>query len=110
MDDTTIARAINLFDAVEQDMRNPKESVVYALALSARAEAIDAMRQLLTVGPFDGQRIAQLQAEVRRYAEMGVWLREVRSDARDAFNSLDDEERQDVIAFLSPPNEKPNDA
>jgi hypothetical protein len=105
MDDSAIARAIGLSDAIIQDTRSYKDSILLAQLTSAREEAIEATRQLLTASPHDAQKIMELQNEVKRFAELVTWIQNAHQDARDAFGLLPQDEQAEVLAFLNPKTE-----
>lgn len=104
MDDAAIARAINLSDWVSQDTSNPKDSILLAQIASAREEAIESTRQLLTADPFNAKQIMTLQNEVKRFAELIVWIHDAHQNARDAYALLPPEEQAEVIALLTQPS------
>ena len=104
MDDLAIARAINLSDWVSHDTSNPRDSILLAQITSAREEAIEATRQLLTTDPTDAKAIMVLQNEVKRFAELIVWIRDSHQQAKDALALLPPEEQAEVIALLTDPS------
>jgi hypothetical protein len=110
MDDIAIARAINLSDFIAQDSRSHTDSILLAQIASAREEAIEATRQLLTVDPYATQEIMTLQNEVKRFAELIVWIQNAHQNARDAYALLPETEQAEVLALLTQPQTTVNDA
>jgi hypothetical protein len=109
MDENAIARAINLADYVEQDLRNPRDSLLWAQIMAARADAIDAAKALMEADPFNPKEIMRLQNDVQRYTELVTWIQDARQNATDLMAALPAEEATAILEFLNPKPEV-NDA
>lgn len=105
MDDTAIARAIDLDLIIEKDLKTPRRSFVVAMANDARDLAIEATRALLRVDAEDFKAIRAAQNEVQRYVDFVAWVHARQADARDRLADLAAEDARSVRDILRLPPE-----
>jgi hypothetical protein len=110
MDDKTIAKALDLGEALERELRRDNTNpVLKALTLSARRGAIEAIRGLIELDPYDPTTpavYARLQNEVRRFTDLIRWTigtREAAEAAEQAYDLADHDERQAIEDLLLGP-------
>lgn len=103
--DKIIAKAIDISDQIEKDIITRNGGPVGYLLLMARADAIGAMRALTDADPFDPKQIMALQNEVQRFRSLIGWLRAALDKGTEAFKSLTEQERIEVLQLLNQEND-----
>jgi hypothetical protein len=115
MDDKSIARALDLGDALERELQHVNQNPIIApLVLAARRAAIEATRELVGMDftlPSVLPRALALQQAIHRFVDLKAWIDTTRERARAAFDCLDPAERDEVMTLLHGPQTRElNDA
>jgi hypothetical protein len=76
-----------------------------AVLAKARREAADAIAALVDTAPSDSQAIARLQNEVRRFADLVRFLREIVNEGMDQRYQVADAERDELERLIAPDDE-----
>ena len=94
-------------DIEEQLTARGKDGMRPLLAVLARArrEAAEAIAALVDTPPSDAAAIARLQNEVRRFADLVRFLREIVMDGLDERYEVADAERDELERLVAPPDD-----
>lgn len=76
-----------------------------AVLAKARKEAAEAIAALIDTPPADAAAIARLQNEVRRFADLVRFLREIVSEGLDERYEIADAERDELEQLVAPPDD-----
>ena len=76
-----------------------------AVLAKARREAAEAIAALVDTPPSDATAIARLQNEVRRFADLVRFLREIVNEGLDERYEVADAERDDLERLVAPPDD-----
>jgi hypothetical protein len=76
-----------------------------AVLAKARKEAGEAIAALVDTAPSDAAAIARLQNEVRRFADLVRFLREIVNDGLDQRYQVADAERDELERLVAPPDD-----
>lgn len=95
-----IARKLEIGHAIELDLLKGDDSVIRHFVAHAREMMVDAAVALTRTPPVDIAEITRLQNEAKRFGEMVGWACNGRIEAKEAYESLDPDERSEVDAFL----------
>ena len=76
-----------------------------AVLAKARREAAQAIAALVDTAPSDAAAIARLQNEVRRFADLVRFLREIAMDGLDERYEVADAERDELERLVAPPDD-----
>jgi hypothetical protein len=76
-----------------------------AVLAKAKAQAAEAIAALLDTPPSDSQAIMRLQNEVRRFADLVRFLREIVNDGLDQRYEVADAERDELERLIAPPDD-----
>ena len=76
-----------------------------AVLAKARREAADAVAALVDTAPSDAAAIARLQNEVKRFADLVRFLREIVMDGLDESYEVADAERDELERLVAPPDD-----
>ncbi len=76
-----------------------------AVLARARREAAEAIAALVDTAPSDAAAIARLQNEVRRFADLVRFLREIVNDGLDRRYEVADAERDELERLVAPPDD-----
>jgi hypothetical protein len=76
-----------------------------AVLAKARREAAEAIAALVDTPPSDAAAIARLQNEVRRFADLVRFLREIVNDGLDERYEVADAERDELERLVAPPDD-----
>ena len=76
-----------------------------AVLAKARREAAEAIAALVDTPPSDAAAIARLQNEVRRFADLVRFLREIVMDGLDERYEVADAERDELERLVAPPDD-----
>ncbi len=107
--------AISLWDALDAEARTPQDSLLLALLAAAQRDSRAAVNELVNLdvtahhGLALAKKVIELQADIRRFTDLQDWIRNVRADGRTAFQQLNAEDQEALLALLNP-NQKINDA
>jgi len=77
-----------------------------AVLAKARAEASDAIAALVDTPSSDAQAIARLQNEVRRFADLVRFLREIVNEGLDERYEVEDSLRDEFERLVAPPDDR----
>jgi hypothetical protein len=103
-----LARAALLSADIEEQRTARKEhgmrSLIAVLA-KAKAQAADAIAALVDTPPSDAAAIARLQNEVRRFADLVRFLREIVNEGLDQRYEVADAERDELERLVAPPDD-----
>jgi hypothetical protein len=77
-----------------------------AVLAKARREAADAIAALVDTAPSDAAAIARLQNEVKRFADLVRFLREIVSEGLDERYEVADAERDELERLIAPPDDR----
>src|ERR1051326_7485606 len=89
--------------ARERDGMRP----LIAVLAKAKAQAAEAIAALLDTAPSDAAAIARWQNEVRRFADLVRFLREIVNDGLDGRYQVADAERDELERLIAPPPRPP---
>ena len=76
-----------------------------AVLAKAKAQAADAIAALVDVAPSDATAIARLQNEVKRFADLVRFLREIVNEGLDQRYEVADAERDELERLVAPPDD-----
>ena len=76
-----------------------------AVLAKAKAQAADAIAALVDTPPSDAAAIARLQNEVRRFADLVRFLREIVNEGLDQRYEVADAERDELERLVAPPDD-----
>jgi hypothetical protein len=76
-----------------------------AVLAKARREAADAIALLVDAAPSDTAAITRLQNEVKRFADLVRWLKEIVNEGLDQQYEVTDAERDDLEELIAPPDD-----
>lgn len=107
MDEKTIRRALDLGNQIEADRLSG--GPLTRLVAYARKGAIEAIRALLDADPTDAKEIYRLKNEVERFRELVDWVRDAQTAAEEHWQTLSEQEREEVIGLLEPHHEPMDD-
>jgi hypothetical protein len=88
--------------AREKDGTRP----LIAVLAKAKAQAADAIAALVDTPPSDAAAIARLQNEVKRFADLVRFLREIVNDGLDQKYAVADAERDELERLIAPPDDR----
>src|ERR1043166_6553555 len=101
-----LARAALISADVEEQLtareRDGMRPLIAVLA-KAKAQAGDAIAALIDTAPSDAAAIARLQNEVKRFADLVRFLREIVGDGLDQGYEVADAERAELERLIAPP-------
>jgi hypothetical protein len=95
-------------DIEEQLTARAKDGMrpLIAVLAKARCEAAEAIAALIDTPPADAAAIARLQNEVRRFADLVRFLREIVMDGLDERYEVVDAERDELERLVAPPDDR----
>ncbi|HEV2956685.1 MAG TPA: hypothetical protein VGX95_11250 [Xanthobacteraceae bacterium] len=95
-------------DIEEQLTARSKDGMrpLIAVLAKARHEAADAIAALVDTPPSDAAAIARLQNEVRRFADLVRFLREIVNDGLDQRYEVADAERDELERLIAPEDDR----
>jgi len=99
-----IARALDIGDAIEAELKS--RGAIAHFGAYAKDESIAATREIIDLDPYDDgflQRFARLQNTIRRYQELAAWTRLSLHEAKDAYDTLPEHEKRDMLQYLTAP-------
>jgi hypothetical protein len=88
--------------ARERDGMRP----LIAVLAKAKAQAAEAIAALIDTAPSDAAAIARWQNEVRRFADLVRFLREIVNDGLDGRYQVADAERDELERLIAPPDDR----
>src|ERR1043165_5308305 len=88
--------------ARERDGMRP----LIAVLAKAKVQAAAAIAALIDAPPSDAAAIARLQNEVRRFADLVRFLREIVNDGLDESYEVADAERAELEQLIAPPDDR----
>jgi hypothetical protein len=103
-----LARAALLSADIEEQLTARKEHgmrPLIAVLAKAKAQAADAIAALVDTPPSDAAAIARLQNEVRRFADLVRFLREIVNEGLDQRYEVADAERDELERLVAPPDD-----
>ena len=103
-----LARAALLSADIEEQLTARTEHgmrPLIAVLAKAKAQAADAIAALVDTPPHDPAAIARLQNEVRRFADLVRFLREIVSEGLDQRYEVADAERDELERLVAPPDD-----
>jgi hypothetical protein len=77
-----------------------------AVLAKARREAAEAIAALIDTAPSDAAAIVRLQNEVRRFADLVRFLREIVNEGLDQRYEVADAERDELERLVAPPDDR----
>ncbi|MBV8755405.1 MAG: hypothetical protein JO328_21335 [Hyphomicrobiales bacterium] len=94
-------------DIEEQLTARAKDGMrpLLAVLAKARREAAEAIAALVDTAPSDAAAIARLQNEVRRFADLVRFLREIVNEGLDERYEVTDAERDELERLVAPPDD-----
>ena len=104
-----LARAALLSADIEEQLTARKEHgmrPLIAVLAKAKAQAADAIAALVETPPSDAAAIARLQNEVRRFADLVRFLREIVNEGLDQRYEVNDAERAELERLIAPPDDR----
>jgi hypothetical protein len=103
-----LARAALLSADIEEQLTARQEHgmrPLIAVLAKAKAQAADAIAALVDTPPADAAAIARLQNEVRRFADLVRFLREIVGEGLDRRYEVADAERDELERLVAPPDD-----
>jgi hypothetical protein len=103
-----LERAALISADIEEQLTARKEHgmrPLIAVLAKARREAADALAALADAPCTDANAIARLQNEVRRFADLVRWLREIVNEGLDDRYEVADGERDELERLVAPPDD-----
>jgi hypothetical protein len=103
-----LARAALLSADIEEQLTARTEHgmrPLIAVLAKAKAQAADAIAALVDTPASDAAAIARLQNEVRRFADLVRFLREIVSEGLDQRYEVADAERDELERLVAPPDD-----
>jgi hypothetical protein len=76
-----------------------------AVLAKARREAADAIALLVEADPAKPEEVGKLQNEVRRFADLVRWLKEIVNEGLDLRYEVSDAERDELERLVAPPED-----
>jgi hypothetical protein len=104
-----LERAALISADIEEQLTARKEHgmrPLIAVLAKARREAADAIAALVDTAPSDAAAIARLQNEVKRFADLVRWLREIVNEGIDQRYEVADSERDELERLVAPVDEE----
>jgi hypothetical protein len=95
-----VLAAVERAALIERDFLTRQGGPILFILSKARAEATEAIAELITVDPAETRAIMALQNEVQRYRDLLKWLAEAISLGNDAVMLIDEEARDDIREAL----------
>jgi hypothetical protein len=94
-------------DIEEQLTARAKDGMrpLVAVLAKARREAADAIAALVDTPPSDAAAITRLQNEVKRFADLVRWLKEIVNEGLDQRYEVADAERDELEILVAPPED-----
>ena len=77
-----------------------------AVLAKAKAQAADAIAALVDAAPSDAAAIARLQNEVKRFADLVRFLREIVNEGLDERYEVEDSLRDELERLIAPPDDR----
>ena len=102
-------RAALISADIEEQLTARKEHgmrPLIAVLGKARAQAAEAIAALVDTAPSDSLAIARLQNEVRRFADLVRFLREIVNEGLDQRYAVADAERDELERLIAPPDDR----
>jgi hypothetical protein len=95
-------------DIEEQLTARAKDGMrpLIAVLAKARREGADAIAALVDTTPSDAAAITRLQNEVRRFADLVRWLKEIVNEGLDQRYEVADAERDELEQLIAPADEE----
>jgi hypothetical protein len=95
-------------DIEEQLTARQKDGMrpLIAVLAKAKAQAADAIAALVDTPAHDSAAIARLQNEVRRFADLVRFLREIVNDGLDQRYEVEDSLREELERLIAPPDDR----
>ena len=95
-------------DIEEQLTARAKDGMrpLIAVLAKAKAQAAEAIAALVDTPPSDAVAIARLQNEVRRFADLVRFLREIVNDGLEERYEVADAERDELERLIAPPDDR----
>jgi hypothetical protein len=100
-----LERAALISADIEEQLTARKEHgmrPLIAVLAKARREAAEAIAALVDQAPSDAAAIARLQNEVRRFADLVRWLKEIVNEGLDQRYEVADSERDELERLVAP--------
>lgn len=113
MNEDEQVKAIDLWDRIDDDIRDPKSSILVALLTIAQRESRHALQQLANLDPMQdnlAKRVMDLQNEIRRFQDLRDWIARARMDGINAFQALNAEDQESLRSILTQSPQTVNDA
>ena len=98
-------RAALISADIEEQLTARKEHgmrPLIAVLAKARREAADALAALIDTPPADTVAVARLQGEVKRFADLVRWLKDIVNEGLDARYEVADAERDELERLVAP--------
>jgi len=94
-------------DIEEQLTARAKDGMrpLIAVLAKARREAADALAALIEMAPSDAAAIVRLQNEVKRFADLVRFLRDIVNEGLDERYEVTDAERDELERLVAPPDD-----
>jgi hypothetical protein len=94
-------------DIEEQLTARAKDGMrpLVAVLAKAKAQAADAIAALVDTPPSDAAAITRLQNEVKRFADLVRWLKEIVNEGLDQRYEVADAERDELEILVAPPED-----
>jgi hypothetical protein len=94
-------------DIEEQLTARAKDGMrpLVAVLAKAKAQAADAIAALVDTPPADAAAITRLQNEVKRFADLVRWLKEIVNEGLDQRYEVADAERDELEILVAPPED-----
>jgi hypothetical protein len=94
-------------DIEEQLTARAKDGMrpLVAVLAKARREGADAIAALVDTPPSDAAAITRLQNEVKRFADLVRWLKEIVNEGLDQRYEVADAERDELEILVAPPED-----
>jgi hypothetical protein len=103
-----LARAALISADIEEQLTARKEHgmrPLIAVLAKARHEAADAIALLVEADPLRSDEVGKLQNEVRRFADLVRWLKEIVNEGLDQRYQVADAERDELERLVAPPDD-----
>jgi len=103
-----LARAVLISADIEEQLTARNEHgtrPLVAVLAKARREAAEALTLLVDVDPNQPADVTKLQNEVRRFADLVRWLKEIVAAGLDDRFEVNDAERDELEEIVAPPGE-----
>jgi hypothetical protein len=103
-----LERAALISADIEEQLTARKEHgmrPLVAVLAKAKAQAADAIAALVDTPPSDAAAITRLQNEVKRFADLVRWLKEIVNEGLDQRYEVADAERDELEILVAPPED-----